>query len=589
MNKARSFCLFLLIWFLQANTGLFAVNLDAKFKQSLDKKFWSELKSNPEKERAVFLEYGSTDFPLITYLRRHDKSGFFILRGNLPQDCEKFFARTLASARKQKFAPLKSNGEPLYRYGTVFKGTAPGNPAMQWQYVPHRVQGQENQCFVSDLGYFELRFKPGQNIPAQALIEFLHFFSSGRLSLSKEVRLNRYYLFKEDFWGPVDYFAAASLQQAMEISAFMPTHKLTMNKHVNKWQKKHKLDLKLVFELLAEEDYLLSQDNRLKLGMVSGKVRLNLSRIAHTDIGSGQNQLVFLSIGPGINYFDDPWLQPRRNLPCPRLIFNQAALALSQLQVYPTYSIAPPGKGEKRLQAINRFQTILSDPDFSEVPGRLPAWLGFNLRKTMFEIIEDAVCEYGLTNDSPDLTPGFKILEQSFNGNLINNEIRIYQGIPLHSFLCAVIVPPGSESSYQNRYAQEFLNRSEHWQFVAGTYFKDLFVSAPTPDDKGFRAAWLGWHMQFSHPTLARILELARTMQKSSSEIKISESLGRIIAREKTAFFKTAYRQKRQELETEKLELWSAYLESRRFNRQDMRARLAEFINFHNRLKELLK
>lgn len=579
----------MLICFLQANTGLFAVNLDARFKQSLDNEFWSELKSNPEKERAVFLECCSADFPLITYLRWQNKSGVFILRGNLPRDCEKFFARALASARKQKFAPLKKNAEPLYRYGTAFKGFVSGNPGRQWLYVPHQVQGEENQCFVSDLGYFEFSLKPGKNLPTSALVEFLHFFSSGRLSLSKEVRLNRYYLFKENFWGPVDYFAAASLQQAMELSAFMPTHKLTMHKHVSNRYKKREQDLKLFFEILAEEDYLLSQDNRLKLGMVAGKVRLDLSRIAHTDIGSGQNQLVFLSIGPGINYFDDPWMQPRRNLPCPRLIFNKSALALSQLQVYPTYSIAPPGKGEKRLQAINCFQAIMSDTDFHEVPGRLPAWLGFNLRNVLFKMLEDAVCEYGLTNDSPDLTPGFRFLQQSFNGNLINNEIRINQGISLHSFLCAVIVPPDSESSYQHRYVQEFFKRSEHWQFVAGTHFKDLFVPAPTPDDKGFRAAWLGWHLQFSHPTLARILKLAGTMKKSSSEIKISESLGRIIAREKTAFFKTAYREKRLELETEKLELWCAYLESRRFKRQDMHARFAEFMNFHNRLKEILK
>lgn len=153
--------------------------------------------------------------------------------------------------------------------------------------------------------------------------------------------------------------------------------------------------------------------------------------------------------------------------------------------------------------------------------------------------------------------------------------------------LAAVIVPPEMTETCQNQFIQLFLNRNDHWQFMAATHFKDLFFSAVTPDDKGFRAAWLFWHLQFSHPLLFRTLKQARIQKKKTAEVKIAESLSRIISREKSDFFNTPYSRYRRKLEETKLRLWCSYLGSFRCNSPFQKQKLTDFIEYHNYLKEI--
>ena len=161
-------------------------------------------------------------------------------------------------------------------------------------------------------------------------------------------------------------------------------------------------------------------------------------------------------------------------------------------------------------------------------------------------------------------------------------------GLSLPSFLAAIIIPPKTLANYQNNFIQHFFNQTPHWQFIAGTHFKDLFITASTPDDQGFRQAFLFHQVQFSHPLLARILQRAIAAGNARAEKRIATAIGRLVKLEHTGFFATAFARHRRKLEAEKLTLWCDYLESYRHNRNDRNAKLERFINFHNYLKEIL-
>jgi hypothetical protein len=567
------------------------LDLDREFTQLINEQTAFQLLDHPGRERPIFIGPAATGKVRVIAGLRYDKqSNRFILRGNLPEDLEASLKLEQRNLKSGLFSPAKKNGEPLYRYGTTLSPQSADMPQpdfAKWFYVPHHVNGEPNKCFVCDLGYFEFSFAAAPAQIASRLNFLIAEFSQNRLKICKKVPLNRYFLFKDNFWGPVDYFAADSIAEAMELATINPSHKLTLNKHLKDWRSKSAEDIRLVFELLDREEYLLSQDYRLKLGLVPDFVRINFSRIDNTDIGSGQNQMVFLSIGPGINYFDDPWQQPRRNLPCPRIIFNVPLLAQMQIQLFPTYSVEPKGSGESRLQAINAFQKLF--PPSISSGDRLPVWAGQKSRKTSIAAIENALCSYGLLNDSAELSPGFFLEGKNYNGNIVNNEVRMANGLSLRSFLAAIIVPPQTLTEYQHNFIRHFYNRTPHWQFIAGTHFKDLFIAATTADDLGFRLAFLFRQLQFSHPLLARIIKKSRAENRPQAEKKIAAAIDRLIQRYQTQFFATPIARHRRRLEAEKLNLWCEYLESFRLNKSDTHLKLQRFIHFHDYLKEILQ
>ena len=560
-----------------------AFNLDKNFKQILDQTTLSEIQQKPGQEKALFFKDAKTKENTVLYLR-YEKKGFYVLRGNLPEQYDKEISRKLKNKKNGLFSPLKVNQKPLYEYGFCYLFRK--NQA-ECIYVPYKTCNKPNKCFICDLGYFEARF-PSKIINADKLCKSLiSWLTDQKLSFAKRVKLNRYYLFRENYFGPVHYFYPDSIKAAKKLSQFMPVHKLTMNKHIKDWQKKRKLDLELLYKILLEERFLLSQDQRLKRGMVPDFVKLNWKRIKETDIGSGQNQVVFLSIGPGINYFDDPWKHPRKNIPCPRLIFDNNVYGFKSLQIYPTFSIEPEAIGEGRLRTIDKFQLGITNS--AKIHQRTPVWIPPRNRKKIIGKIEQKLCEYNLLNDSAELRPGFKLMNMVFDGNIVNNEIRLKDGISPASLMKAVVIPPESRDEYLHQYISSFRNLSPHWQYICATRFTELFVEAPTPNDKGFRTAWLKYHLGFSHPTLKRLLNHASNKNKPEAQILIAEKIAQIIKKEGLDFFKTPYANHRTEIETKRLELWCEYLQAYRDDKAKSKELLINFINFYNYQEKRLK
>jgi hypothetical protein len=583
IKNFKAFFCFVLFYF-NATFVCRAINIDRLQQQKLDKFFVAELRNNPEKERAIFFEVEGSNELVILYASSKPEQGKFVMRGNLLESLDKFITDRFSKAKIKLFSPLKKDSTPLYEYGRslVFEI----NHATCF-YVPYRFNNCDNECFVSDLGYFKVQFSTSDKNFAAMVEKIIDEFSSGRMKLAKKVALNRYYLFQDNYFGPVHHFYPVSLKAAQNIATFCPVHKLTMNKHISEKKIKSEADKQLLFKLMTEDKFLLSQDQRLKRNMVPSFVRLNWSRIKETDIGSGQNHMVFLSIGPGINYFDDPWKQPRKNIPCPRIIFDKAVFGLEEIQIFPTFSIEPECIGEKRLQAINEFQYLDQKTDLKL--NRLAKWLPDKNRKRIIDKVENALCEYGLVNDSARLRPGFYLFNKWFNGNIVNNEVRVKDGLSVYSLINGVIVPPGTRHEYLNAYICHFKNQSLHWQYIDGKRFTELFVEAPTADDKGFRTAWLRWHLQFYHPSLVRILDFARFEKNPELANFIGERISRIIKNEGLGFFKSDYAEHRKIIELERQRLWLSYLEAFRERNPSAKDHLIRFINFTNHIEEKLK
>ncbi|MFZ2960193.1 MAG: hypothetical protein WA705_25200 [Candidatus Ozemobacteraceae bacterium] len=539
---------------LSANPGS-ALDLNRLFPQKLDGFFFAQLRAFAGNERAVFITIAGQERTL--YLRY--VAGQLILQGSLTLADEVWLAPDFFKVASTPFSPLKQDGSPLYCRGTAYSGIFPDKTGgfVEFMYVPHQIAGKANDAFVCDCGYLQLNMpvpEQKKKIDLQAVIEALF---AGKAGICQSVKLNRYYLYRDNFFGPVDEIDETVAKNII----FGPLHKATRNKGVSDYEEKMEKDHNLVIRLLAHEKFLLSQDKRLKLGKVPGQVKIPARSLDNTDIGSGQNQFVFLSVGSGINYFDDPWLQPRENIPCPRLIFHRDLCGFKLLQVFPTYSIEPREIGEGRLKAINSFQAKENAGPESE---RSIAWPSVDSKISYFSAIEEALCRYGLTNNKPELTPGFTFADRLFRGNLVNNEIRVFQSVPVRDMLTTVIVPGGNALAYGDSYKRELENSSPHWEFNCGIHYRRLFADAIDSTDKGFRATWLMLQLRESHPALYRVIRLAQTKGKTQAFLLLADKVANMAARTGRDFFLTSYFRHFRSLDDERNQRWLDYLEAYR-------------------------
>ncbi|MBU1105830.1 MAG: hypothetical protein KKB51_04095 [Candidatus Riflebacteria bacterium] len=580
-NGIRRFVAVALILLVASSAG--AVNLDRLFPQTVDESFFAELRQNEGSERAVFVTLA--DQEKVFYLRYDN--GTFVLRGNLTHSDEKLLAPVVTSSRPTVFSPLKQNGEPLYRKGTVYTGSLFCKEAsgIEYLYVPHLVGGRTNDAFVCDFGYLQITINRELHTDSKQLRLLLKNLKSifkqifaGHAKICDQVKLNQYYLYRDNYWGPVEAITDCTSDSLI----FYLVHKATLNKSISDHDVKTAKDLELVTKLIAQERFLYSQDMRLKLGTVPGFVKVNWQHIDNTDIGSGQNQLVFLSTGPGINYFDDPWKQSRKNVPCPRLIFHRDMANLDKIQLYPTYSIEPEAKGVGRLTAINCFQSQnQSEPDISTTV----IWSKAQFKYSILTAIEDLLCKYGLTNDSPDLTPGFELKGHFYNGNPVNNEIRISQFAAVRDYLVSVIIPANTAAAYQQEYREKLANTCRHWEYNCGIHYSKLFAEAVESTDKGFRASWLIMQLKESHPTLFRILAEARKQANAKAFIKIADKISQIASREGRDFFLTPYFRHYRTLDQQRNQLWLSYLEACRSDEKNAEELFSKYIDFYRYLE----
>ncbi len=554
-----------------------ALSLDRLFPQIIDAGFMAQIRENQGFERAMFVTIAGEE--RILYLRFAGDG--YVLRGNLSLNDENRLADMVRRSGVTIFSPLKMDGAPLYRRGTAFSGKVAlnGDSQATFVYVPHTIDGRHNDAFVSDLGYLQVNF--AENTVSDDLLTVIDSLFSGRAEVAGMVRLNRYYLYRDNYFGPVDAFNPGFTENIL----FDPLHKATLNKGIEDWPTKTDKDLQLVIHLLGREKFLLSQDMRLKLGIVPGLVQVRWQSLEDTDIGSGQNQLVFLSQGPGINYFDDPWLQTRKNVPCPRLVFHRDVCSLRELQVFPTYSIEPAAKGEGRLRAINAFQ----DPVRVVASGpRGVTWSSADFREEYYQTVEDALCRGGLLEDSADLAPGFEFYGRSFAGTLINNELRVNQSVSVRDLLTAVIVPAGSADRYAAAYEQELSGTSPHWQFNCGIHYKRVFSEAAISSDKGFRIAWLMLVLRQSHPVYYRLLKIANSLKRQRGYLLLAEKIAAIAAKEGRGFFFTTYFLHFRQLDNLRNQKWLDYLEAYREADLERANRLLQsYKNFYTYLESI--
>ena len=531
---------------------LSALDQGRLFPQTLDQTFFDNLRASKNCERAIFIKIA--DKECFLYIRASDKG--FILRGQLTPEDEKCLNSSVFENRRALFSPLKENGEPLYQQGTAFiwQLQQHGKMNAEYCYIPHKINGIDNNCFICDKGYLEIRLSRFAGIDKNKMAFILAALFSNRATIQNDVCLNRYYLYRDNLWGAVNETAGTVSSEII----FPPLHKATLNKGITDSGQKTSKDCELIIDLLAQEKFLLSQDMRCKLGRVPGFVKINMNFIENTDIGSGQNQMVFLSSGPGINYFDDPWQQPRKNVPCPRLLFHRALYDISQMQVYPTYSIEPEAKGEGRLHKINEFQ----QKELSEADSNSIIWSSNSFRKPYFFTVEEKLCQNGLTNDKTDLAPGFSLREQFFAGNIVNNEIRVFQAISARDLLTAVIVPQGTVDQYKNAYERKMKNTSPHWNFNCGVDYKKLFVEAPVSTDKGFRCTWLMLMLHESHPALYRVMQRAGKEKKRKAFLFLGDKIAKMAADNGRKFFLTLYFKHYRNLDRQRNQIWLEYLEA---------------------------
>ena len=555
-----------------------APDLDRMFPQTLDERFFSDLISHTGKERAVFVELAGRE--KVFYLRQ--TAEHFIMHTSLAEAEEKLLQPQVFAGRKTLFSPLKQNGEPLYEKGIACTSDGMPERNSQWQflYVPFNVCGKSNDAFVSDLGYLKITIDNAYLRSGSGLATILKDLFGRNTEICREVRLNRYYLFRDNYYGPVEFIK----DRTSDSIIFPPVHKATLNKSISDWVEKSEKDRKLVIELIAREKQLYSQDMRLKLVMVPGFVKINWQFLDNTDIGSGQNHLVFLSTGPGINYFDDPWKQPRKNVPCPRLYFHKDIVNLERIQLYPTYSIEPKEKGTGRLAAINIFQKTTEQG--AELHKKV-IWSTSELKSTLLPALEASLCQYGLTNCSADLEPGFVFKRCFFNGNVVNNEIRIYQTAAVRDYTTAIIVPPDSARAYRHAYQRELANTCEHWEYNCGVHFSRLFVEATEASDKGFRETWLMMMLKESHPVIFRMMSRARHDRKMRAFGKLADQAAALARRHGRNFFYTKHFSHYQALNSQKYGLWLEYLESYRNRDKLSTQRFKRFAEFYRYLEKI--
>ncbi len=565
----------LILW---ANTFAGAVDLDRLFPQVIDSSFFSQLQKHKGCERAVFVDLASKE--KVFYLRYVDKK--YILRTNLNEEEESLLEPSVLATDRTLFSPLKQNGEHLYQKGSACTGRILNASACEGQftYIPFKADKAENDAFISDLGYLEITMIPKSTIGKSELEKLLQKLFGKHAQICQQIKLNRYYLFRDNYYGPVGYVS----DQTSENIIFPPVHKATLYKGLSDNVLKAVKDRQLAINLIASDKFLYSQDMRLKLGMVPGFVKINWRLLDNTDIGSGQNHLVFLSVGPGINYFDDPWQSTRKNVPCPRLFFHCDLTNLARIQIYPTYSIEPEAKGTGRLTSINNFQQC----DITDTNRQNQViWSSADFKKQMLPAIEEMLCRYGLTNDDEDLTPGFELEKRYFKGNPVNNELRLLQFAAVKDYLISVIVPAQSAKSYRQAYHNKMANTSRHWEYNCGIHYHKLFAETAESNDKGFRVTWLMLQVKKSNPTLFRILKRAQQSNKTNAMNKIADKISLMACRAGRDFFLTPYFRQYRNLDQQRTSLWLNYLEACRGNEEKKADMLfSQYVSFYKTLEK---
>lgn len=490
------------------------------------------LKDRPSAVLGVWITVpGVADPLLVTVIPIAEREAFSACL-YLPSEGEPALSQAVRACPPEPFRGYTTGGGLFYERGFCRTGRLRDEDsgiAITFTHVPHEVAGRDNPAFAGDIGLLRLEASMTALLTAPDALLRPAFGRPVRASTAPAGEL---YPHMDTRFGFPHRLVAGGFDAPVEACLLPPVHKLSANKNLGTCEEKREADLRDLAALLATDSGLLSQRERLRRRMVPDTVKLDGARIDDTDIGSGQNQFVFLTLGPGINYFDGPWRRREVRLPGPRVILDPAVVNLADAQIYPSYSIDPPDRGEGRLTAINRFQTDSKPTCREAVP--MPA----SRRSRVIRELAGALCRYGLLNDDPALEKGFIFLGCGFRGNIVNNEIRLRDALSLREWAIAVIVPPGTADRARRLLAGIGFTPENG---PGGVPLPDFVIEAPFATDAGFRMAYLEFVLRRSNTVLARLARLLRPSGISGLGIRPGylptlKAIDRLIRREGLAF-----------------------------------------------------
>ena len=572
---------------------LYALDLDRVFPQRIDCSFFSSCVHNPDQERAIFLRSSADSQPLIMYVSWLEKRETMRFRTSLGSVTETLLSSVIKTLSGTLYHARKGDGAPFYIRGRALKGSVSighGCALAEVMYVPRFSGTRSNDAFICDLGYLQVDVAGDAVFTsprADELFETLlaALFKSGTVTVMEGIELNRYYFNRQNYRGQVTRLEG-ELETILGARAMFPaTHKVTFYKRVRDWTTRKAKDRVLCLQLLRHDYPLLSQDERVKQGMVPAAFNLNPATLHNSDMAAGQNIHVFLTLGPGINYFDDPWREERRNVPGPRFVYSRAVYFFRRLQVYPSYSIAPLKSGVYRFDAINQYQVSDDDLPHPAEAAREPVYMDMSRRMAVLQSLTKSLLDYGLLNDTAELNPGFTFRGKRFRGNVVNNEVRLFNAsYPVFETM-ALIVPAAMKAEYMAGY-EEMMRLHGAPRFINGIHYEDYFIEAPLSTDAGMRMAYLELLLRESDRLMFRLLRRSRGSKRSvrPGYFVLAKICERLIRSEGIVFFTGPHARWLSERKKHYMAAYLDYLEAVRIGSETARIEYlyACMVSLHN-------
>lgn len=490
------------------------------------------LVAHPSAALAIWLRLDAREEPILSTIVLQHENNIYSAQLYLPPECEKSLSAEIRGGNVEPYTACTAGGACFYRRGFCRRGVTRDKASgleVSYTFVPFALDGRGNPAFAGDLGLLRLEIPAS---PGAKTLEALIRSAFDEILPARRFPPRELYPLMETRFGMPHRMLSDGFAVPVEAYVLPPVHKLSANKHIDDPKRKLDADLSDLARLLATDSGLLSQRERLRRRLVPDSVKLNWARIDDTDIGSGQNQFVFLTMGPGINYFDGKWRSKTIVMPGPRVVLDPAIVNVADVQIYPSYSIDPPEQGEGRLRAINRFQDEMAGSRRDAVP--MPP----DRRRNVLRHLADALCRYGLLNDDPTLEAGFTFMGRAFRGSVVNNEIRLLDGLSLREWAIGVIVPPGAGARARALLSE--IGYSDE-SGPGGIPLSEFVSEAPFPTDAGFRQAYLELVCRRALPAAYRIFRLQRPAAASGAEIRPGYALAmkavdRIVRREGAGF-----------------------------------------------------
>ena len=581
-----------------------AIDYDENFTQKIGADFSNSLISREGEPRAVFAECHAAGKNIVIYARF--VKPHFILTAKIPAAVENFVDPAIFSAGSAEFKTYKKSGGIFYSRGKSFNFNfkAEADALCEITYIPYKINGLENDAFISDKGFLKLIVKSSPAAGSAQLSNDMLNRLLGRVFKDRAVRLksivkyNQYYHDRCDYFGYVNRMIPAGLNTAPGDFLLYPTHKITYNRNISGRSEKHLLDMRLAVSFLRKDYPLISQDIRAKNSLVEDHISLDIAKLPQTDIGSGQNTFIYLSYGPGINYYDSPYLKTNDNFPSPRFIFDRNELSREDAQFYPKNSWESFGTGISRFNEINYFQDFLSveppgGPGAFENYPRYdePVFMNPDKRLAYLSELNDKIIDYGLINDTGELIFNFDFFSQDHRGNVINNELRTAGAVYPAFSSAALIVAPGTGREYIKTY-EEFMKKYGLPEYIGGTHYRDYFIEADECSDYGMRAAYLKYLISRTDPNLNRLANLFAAHERSADASKkqygyriFMNACENIIKKDKNGFFSSAAAKSAGRMHNELKETFYDYLYSVRTDKPKniQKSEYSKFVNLYKK------